>query len=253
MARTVFHLWGIDRSGDFGEIVFNLVEARLMSKTDNDTRADFQNVYDLDERSSAIMPFRSTRTPSCTTIGPSAIWRSERMQRSQVWLILTAVLFVAWLGYLGYWVLALRREAAEGGGQPIILSRPQFLVASLVVSAEVAGKDQQPLTAKVLEVYWPSNEETRKLVGQSIKVDNLGESEGLSGAGTYLLPLLSRRRWLSGDTDAALAGISSVRRQARRTRAAASTPVCPPPSGNSNRFRRNCTYRSAISRNGTGS
>lgn len=113
------------------------------------------------------------------------------MQRSQVWLILTAVLFVAWLGYLGYWVLALRREAAEGGGQPIILSRPQFLVASLVVSAEVAGKDQQPLTAKVLEVYWPSNEETRKLVGQSIKVDNLGESEGLSGAGTYLLPLLS--------------------------------------------------------------
>lgn len=49
MARTVFHLWGIDRSGDFGEIVFNLVEARLMSKTDNDTRADFQNVYDLDE------------------------------------------------------------------------------------------------------------------------------------------------------------------------------------------------------------
>jgi uncharacterized repeat protein (TIGR04138 family) len=49
MARTVFHLWGIDRTGDFGEIVFNLVEANLMSKTDQDNRRDFQDVYDLDQ------------------------------------------------------------------------------------------------------------------------------------------------------------------------------------------------------------
>lgn len=49
MARTVFHRWGIDRTDDFGEIVFNLVEAGLMSKTDQDTRADFRGVYDLDE------------------------------------------------------------------------------------------------------------------------------------------------------------------------------------------------------------
>ena len=49
MARTVFHLWGIDRTADFGEIVFNLVEANLMSKTPTDTRADFHDVYDLDQ------------------------------------------------------------------------------------------------------------------------------------------------------------------------------------------------------------
>ena len=49
MARTVFHMWGIQRTGDFGEIVFNLVEAGLMSKTDEDTRVDFHDVYDLDE------------------------------------------------------------------------------------------------------------------------------------------------------------------------------------------------------------
>jgi uncharacterized repeat protein (TIGR04138 family) len=49
MARTVLHMWGIERTGDFGEIVFNLIEAELMSKTTDDTRADFQNVYDLDE------------------------------------------------------------------------------------------------------------------------------------------------------------------------------------------------------------
>lgn len=49
LARTVFHLWGIDRTDDFGEIVFNLVEAQLLSKTDSDSRADFHNVYDLDQ------------------------------------------------------------------------------------------------------------------------------------------------------------------------------------------------------------
>jgi uncharacterized repeat protein (TIGR04138 family) len=49
MARTVFRLWGINRTDDFGEIVFNLVEANLMSKTAQDARQHFHNVYDLDE------------------------------------------------------------------------------------------------------------------------------------------------------------------------------------------------------------
>jgi uncharacterized repeat protein (TIGR04138 family) len=49
MARTVFHMWGIDRTADFGEIVFNLVEANLMSKTSEDSRLDFHDVYDLDK------------------------------------------------------------------------------------------------------------------------------------------------------------------------------------------------------------
>lgn len=48
MARPVFHAWGIHKTDDFGEIVFNLVEAKLMGKTEEDTRADFQNVFDLD-------------------------------------------------------------------------------------------------------------------------------------------------------------------------------------------------------------
>jgi uncharacterized repeat protein (TIGR04138 family) len=49
MARTVLHCWGVNRTDDFGEIVFNLVEAKLMSKTSEDTREDFRAVYDLDE------------------------------------------------------------------------------------------------------------------------------------------------------------------------------------------------------------
>jgi uncharacterized repeat protein (TIGR04138 family) len=49
MARTVFRMWGIENTADFGEIVFNLVEANLMSKTADDSREDFRDVFDLDQ------------------------------------------------------------------------------------------------------------------------------------------------------------------------------------------------------------
>jgi uncharacterized repeat protein (TIGR04138 family) len=48
MARTVLRMWGIRKTDDFGEIVFNLVEAELMSKTAEDVREDFHEVFDLD-------------------------------------------------------------------------------------------------------------------------------------------------------------------------------------------------------------
>jgi uncharacterized repeat protein (TIGR04138 family) len=49
MARVVFRMWGIQRTDDFGAIVFNLIEAELMSKTTDDTMADFHEIFDLDE------------------------------------------------------------------------------------------------------------------------------------------------------------------------------------------------------------
>lgn len=49
MARTVFRIWGINQTDDFGEIIFNLVNAELMSKTDEDNRGDFHNVFDFDK------------------------------------------------------------------------------------------------------------------------------------------------------------------------------------------------------------
>jgi uncharacterized repeat protein (TIGR04138 family) len=49
MAITVLEDWGILRCEDFGEIVFNVVEAGLFSKTDTDSREDFRNGYDFDE------------------------------------------------------------------------------------------------------------------------------------------------------------------------------------------------------------
>jgi uncharacterized repeat protein (TIGR04138 family) len=48
MARTVFEQWGIRSTDDLGEIVFNLIESGLLSKTDSDSRADFQGVFKLD-------------------------------------------------------------------------------------------------------------------------------------------------------------------------------------------------------------
>jgi uncharacterized repeat protein (TIGR04138 family) len=48
MARIVFRMWGIRSTADFGEIVFNLVQENLMSKTDQDCRDDFRDVFDLD-------------------------------------------------------------------------------------------------------------------------------------------------------------------------------------------------------------
>jgi uncharacterized repeat protein (TIGR04138 family) len=49
MARTVFRFWGINKTDDFGELVFNLIEAGLMSRNNDDQRQDFHDIYDLDK------------------------------------------------------------------------------------------------------------------------------------------------------------------------------------------------------------
>ncbi len=48
LAKTVFHQWGVTRTDDVGELVFNLIEGSLLSKTETDRRADFQDLFDLD-------------------------------------------------------------------------------------------------------------------------------------------------------------------------------------------------------------
>ena len=49
MARVVFRMWGVNRTGDLGEIVFNLIDAGMLNKTDSDQRSDFHDLFDLDE------------------------------------------------------------------------------------------------------------------------------------------------------------------------------------------------------------
>ena len=39
--------WGISKTQDFGEIVYNMIEKKLLSKSDEDYLADFNSVYDF--------------------------------------------------------------------------------------------------------------------------------------------------------------------------------------------------------------
>lgn len=58
MALTVLAEWGIHRSEDFGDIVFNMVEHGILSKTEADSREDFRGGYDFEQA------FRSPFRPS---------------------------------------------------------------------------------------------------------------------------------------------------------------------------------------------
>jgi len=49
LAKLVLANWGIRSTGDFGEIVFNLIRVGKMTKSDRDRRADFEDVYDFQE------------------------------------------------------------------------------------------------------------------------------------------------------------------------------------------------------------
>ena len=47
-AKAQLNGWGIFKCEDFGEIVFNLVEAKLLAKQEGDSKADFQGGYNFD-------------------------------------------------------------------------------------------------------------------------------------------------------------------------------------------------------------
>jgi uncharacterized repeat protein (TIGR04138 family) len=49
MAMTVLEEWGVRKCEDFGDIVFNMVEHRLLSTTEKDTREEFAAGFDFRE------------------------------------------------------------------------------------------------------------------------------------------------------------------------------------------------------------
>jgi uncharacterized repeat protein (TIGR04138 family) len=64
LAQTVLNDWGVCRCADFGEIVFNLIEHGMFSKTDADKRKDFADIYDFSD--TFVKPFLPQR-PSTTS------------------------------------------------------------------------------------------------------------------------------------------------------------------------------------------
>lgn len=49
LTKSVFNHWGVRSTGDFGRIVFDLIDRGEMRKTDRDQLSDFVNVYDFDD------------------------------------------------------------------------------------------------------------------------------------------------------------------------------------------------------------
>lgn len=49
MSKMVFEHWGITKTIDFGNIVINMVNAGILSKTPEDSLNDFVDVYDFED------------------------------------------------------------------------------------------------------------------------------------------------------------------------------------------------------------
>ncbi len=61
MAKCVLNSWGITRTGDFGEIVYNLIKIGQMRKTKQDRREDFDDVFDFE--TALVQEFKISSEP----------------------------------------------------------------------------------------------------------------------------------------------------------------------------------------------
>lgn len=64
LTKTVLNAWGVTRCSDFGEIVFNLIEYSVFSKTESDRREDFADLFDFD--TAFVKPFLPERRARAT-------------------------------------------------------------------------------------------------------------------------------------------------------------------------------------------
>jgi hypothetical protein len=107
---------------------------------------------------------------------------AERQPRAypRTRLLVAGLLFLGWLGYLGYLVVQTRTL--------VVVSRPQVLISPLVVVAEVADDGGRPArTVTVTRVLYPGD---RNLAGAAIRVEDLPDvTLGYEGPGEYVLPL----------------------------------------------------------------
>jgi hypothetical protein len=95
--------------------------------------------------------------------------------------VVAGLLFVAWLGFLLHLVLASRHL--------IVLSRPQFLVATRYVVAEVQEADGNPAPRVKAEVVWAADRGFAEGDLDVVNLPNVGPTGGWQGPGKYILPL----------------------------------------------------------------
>ena len=112
-------------------------------------------------------------------------------------LVLTAALFVGWLGYLGY-LVATRPLTASN--TPLVLSRPQLVSSQIDIVAEISDL-HEPVV--VVEILYPNDGPL--VVGQKVRVLDLDvcrpqarrdekTPDDFTGPGKYLIPLRPSRR-----------------------------------------------------------
>jgi len=90
-----------------------------------------------------------------------------------------ALLFALWIAYLATLAWSTRR--------PVVLSRPQFLVAPLVVIADVPIPGEPPVVRRVVHA---APGVPRLAEGSPVDVVNLGpNTDGWTTPGRYILPL----------------------------------------------------------------
>lgn len=97
------------------------------------------------------------------------------MKPAALRLVLAVLLFAGWVGYLAYLAATTRN--------PIVLSRPQFLVSQMDVIARI----EAPPQATVEEIHWPDKTDLKP--GDVLTVTNLADCQGWAGPGSYILAL----------------------------------------------------------------
>lgn len=107
------------------------------------------------------------------------------MRLARLRLVVAVCLFGGWLSYLAYLAATTRN--------PVVLSRPQFLVSSFDVVAQVDRPDGQPPSVTVRQVLWPAGDKARALEGLTVKVTNLADATGWDKPGAYILALQSEK------------------------------------------------------------
>ncbi len=75
MSKAVLNEWGIKTTDDFGQIVFNLVNASVLGKNETDSPNDFKNVFTFDD--AFVKPF-VPRNTTATTRKPVAAKTKKR-------------------------------------------------------------------------------------------------------------------------------------------------------------------------------
>jgi uncharacterized repeat protein (TIGR04138 family) len=71
LAITVLNSWGVKQCGDMGEIVFNLIEYNVFSKTEDDRREDFAEIYTFED--AFVKPFLPKNPLQGGRLSPSQV------------------------------------------------------------------------------------------------------------------------------------------------------------------------------------